>query len=368
MDCPLHMFFGSGLGETEVRAMGFSMRNGVYENHFPMPFWTGARIEVSGIAGRLAVRVAPQRYRPGEAGTFHARYVREFPTTRGRDFVWLDAAGAGKVVGTILTVEPRQPTDRQWWEGDMRTSADGARTPILNGTGHEDDHLGGWSNEFLGTPFTLPMQGCPRVEMQLHTEQYNGNATMYRLWPGITYLSGVRHSVEHGFENGSNFNYHGTVMYYALPGERLVRTDTLVAGDEASARAHELRSLEPLTPEPLTSRFEGDPAAREVTLNHTSHYGPIVFRAQIAAANRGAVLRRVYDQAVGRQMAEVLVDGERVGTWYSPDSVTVRRWVEQDFFIPARCTAGRSEIRVAIVPVVPVPFDWSEYSVFTVLP
>ena len=189
VDCPIGDFFGTGLGQAEVRALGFTGRDGVYENHFPMPFWSQVRVEVTGIEGTLAWRVEPQRYLPGEAGAFHARYLREFPTTTGRDFIWLEASGAGKVVGTVLTVEPRTSADVHWWEGDMRTFVDGLRSPSINGTGHEDDHLGGWSTEFLSMPFTLPMNGEPKSEILWTEPPLNGKSTMYRLWPGLTYLA-----------------------------------------------------------------------------------------------------------------------------------------------------------------------------------
>ena len=273
VDCPLGMFFGCGLGESKVQAIGFSMRDGVYENRFPMPFWKGFRIEMDGLAGELAVHIARQAYRWNEAGHFHAEYHKEHPTTIGRDFVFLERPGAGKLVGTLLLIEPATMNDKQWWEGDLRSYSNGKRTPGLHGTGHEDDHLGGWSNEFLDAPFTLPMHGEPAVEMMTREGQYNGPCSLYRLWPGINYVNGLRHSVEHGTENRVNYPYSGVAFFYANDAWTCQETDRLELGD---ARLAELGPGEE-----LTSGFEGREYRHKITSRHAGTTNLISFSVRL---------------------------------------------------------------------------------------
>ena len=360
VDCPLGMFFGCGLGESRVQAIPFSMRDGVYQNRFPMPFWRGFRLEIEGMNGALSVSISRQAYRQTEAGHFHASYRQEHPTTTGRDFVFLEKSGAGKLVGTILLVEPASANEKRWWEGDLRSYTNGKRTPGLHGTGHEDDHLGGWSNEFLDAPFTLPMHGEPAVEMMTREGQYNGPCSLYRLWPGINFVDGIRHSVEHGTENRVNYPYSGVSFFYATETWNCQETDRLELGD---ARLADLGSGEE-----LTSAFEGREYRQKVTLKHAGATNSLSFSVRLNPAAKGVFLRRVYDQASGRQRATILIDGQPLGDWYAPEQNKILRWAERDYFVPGRFIRGKSSVRVTLAPTPGhPPFDLSSLVVRCVL-
>jgi hypothetical protein len=360
VDVPLGLFFGSGLGEAPVRSLAFCMARGVYENRLPMPFWQGFHLRVSGIAGTLAVALAPPRWSRREAGHLHATYREESPTHPERDFEWLDLEGAGKLVGTVLVVLPPTPETKRWWEGDLRSYADGRRTPGLHGTGHEDDHLGGWSNTFLTGPFSLPMHGEPRTEVtERQGEQYNARTTMYRLWPGIHFLSSIRHSVEHGSENGVQADYRGVVFYYVQPGgPRLVQTDRLALGDTESRRRHRFDATGGWQSSELTSAFEGRDYRRTTRATVLAHSGPARFVLAAPPVNRGCFLRRMYDQKEARQRARILVHGREVADWYTAEGNASLRWAERDLFLPAALTSGQSELLVEVRPRAGGP-EWS---------
>jgi hypothetical protein len=368
VDCPLGHFFGSGLYQADVRSFAFAMRQGLYENRFPMPFGAGFRIETTGLGGTLSVRVGPFEGNPVEIGRLHAAFRREHPTEIGRDFLMLETEGAGKLVGTVLVVEPPTPETKSWWEGDLRSYTNGKRTPSLHGTGHEDDHLGGWSNEFLDTPFTLPMHGEPAVEMLDRNGQFNGNCSLYRLWPGITFLDGLRHSVEHGNENGVNYNYSGTAFWYAFHGVALKETDRLDICEGASRDAHAVTVQNESDVAELTSSFEGCAYRDLVTMTHRSNLNRLSFTAALASSNRGVYLRRVYDQFHGRQRARVSVDGKFVGIWYTAEENRTCRWAEREFFIPEAFVRGKSSVRIEIDPPASTPlWDAAEYRVLCVV-
>jgi hypothetical protein len=123
VDAPVGAFFGSGLGPADVRALAFSMNGRVYESRFRMPFWSGFHLSVTGLSGALRIHVGSARYSRTEAGYFHAHSSESLPTLVGRDFEYLAARGAGKLVGTVLTVHPSSPTTKKWWEGDLRSYA-----------------------------------------------------------------------------------------------------------------------------------------------------------------------------------------------------------------------------------------------------
>src|SRR5262249_40934594 len=69
VDVPLGMFFGSGLGETKVRAVPWTMDVGRYESRLPMPYWDGVRVVVSGLAGKLFLHGAAALEPRAEYGT-----------------------------------------------------------------------------------------------------------------------------------------------------------------------------------------------------------------------------------------------------------------------------------------------------------
>lgn len=313
VDVPLGTFFGSGLGEATVRALPWTMAPGRYESRFPMPYWEGARIAVTGLAGTLSLHLGGPTEPRAEVGTFTAVYSDSDPTTPGVDHPYVDLAGAGKLVGTVLTVEPPAPDVKQWWEGDLTSVVDDLATPNISGTGHEDDHLGGWSNEFLERPFSLPMQGCPKTNIldQPVSGQTNADATMYRLYPGIPFLRRIRHSTEHGTGNGRQARYASVAFLYRQPRVRLVMTGEVALEGPLDGRVH---------------------------------------RLSIARDNAGVKLRRRYDPSRPRQRARVEVDGVTVGLWYVAEGTSAKTSAEGDYFLPPQVTEGKAAIDVRVVP------------------
>lgn len=364
IDLPLLEFFGSGLGAAPVRALAFCIGDSVFESRWPMPFWRGFHLQITGAQGKLALRIGPPRFSPKRAGHLHAHRVAPARTKRGRDFVWLDRQGSGKLVGTLLTVRPPSPQTKRWWEGDLRSEVDGRRTPGLHGTGHEDDHLGGWSNTFLSHPFSLPMHGEPRsVLIETTGVQYNARVTLYRLWPGIHFAGRIRHSVEHGNQNRVQARYGGVAWFYLQPGgARLRDSDRLVLGDRASERAHRFTVEGDVTRARLTSAFEGRRYRRRHRATVVHHTGPATMVLRAPPENRGCFLRRVYDQRKGRQRARVLVDGRSAGDWYIAESNRWLRWAERDLFVPASLTRHKARLKVELRPVDGAPaWTASEY-------
>jgi Protein of unknown function (DUF2961) len=370
VDCPLDAFFGSGLGETSVQAVPFTMAPGRWENRLPMPFWERFRVQITGLPGRLFLRVTGNPYRVGEAAHLRVIWHEERPTNGADDFEYLSYQGAGRLVATVLTVEPPDAArDKQWWEGDLRSYADGRRTPGVHGTGHEDDHFGGWSNEFFSGPFTLPMHGEPRTQILDHNGQFNGNVAMYRVWTGIPFLREVRHSVEHGTENNRTVNESAATFFYAEPRSWLVDSDTLAVCDDAARATHHLTVAGEARPGVLASAFEGRGYRTPVALCHHTHTGAATFDLAVAADNQGVLLRRTFDQARGRQNALVRVGGRVVGTWYIAEQNPTLRWAERDFFLPKAFTAGGTSLSISIEPAADAPpWDAAEYRSLSVVP
>ncbi|MCA9668000.1 MAG: DUF2961 domain-containing protein [Myxococcales bacterium] len=374
VDAPLGMFFGLGRGVAKLRAIAFSCDGRRrFRNRFPMPYWRGFRLEVSGVPAaakaQLRIAVGTQRFERGRAGYFHTHHQPLRLTQRGRDFVWLARRGAGKLVGTVLAIEPTDPDNKRWWEGDLRSYVDGRRTPGLHGTGLEDDHLGGWSNTFFSRPFTLPMHGEPTSKLiERKGRQHNAKISLYRLWPGITFLSEIQHSVEHGDRNRVNARYGGLAFFYALRGgPLLVETDKLDLADAKSRAAHAFKSAGLTVSRNVYSAFEGRAYMTPLTAVALHHSGALRFKLRARADNRGCFLRRLYDQRLGRQRAAVKVDGKDAGEIYAVEGNSWRRWAERDFWLRAELTAGKKELELTITPAAKSPpFNAVQYRLLCV--
>lgn len=229
VDVPLGPFFGSGLGEADVRGLFVGMSSsGTYYCYWPMPFKHAIRMTLQNHSfesgGKFFVEVGytntlPKAEERAPLGYFGARYNRAWPITEPEDYVLFDYEGTGAVVGQVMTVEPVKADRKRWWEGDMRITIDGEDTPRFHGTGHEDEYQGGWSTFWLENPYSLPLFGAPKTENLVNVfGQVNGSTTMYRFWPGkIPFAKSIRISTEHGNHNDTPANYASLVYYYYLP-------------------------------------------------------------------------------------------------------------------------------------------------------
>ena len=369
VDCPVDAFVGSGLGEAPVASVAFTMTPGRWVNHMPMPYWRRARFQITGLGGRLFLRIADNPL--DEARSAHLRVSWRLETLDAGtdDFVVAGFTGAGRLVATVLTVEPPDPArDKQWWEGDLRSYTDFRRTPGIQGTGYEDDHFGGWSNEFFATPFSLPLHGEPRAEILDKNGQWNGNVTMYRIWPGIPFLGEIHHSVEHGSENNRSVVESAAAFFYAELDGWLSDTSFIDLGSERSRLDHHVVGAHPEDWVTSTTAFEGRDYGLQFDLGHAPLAEALSFDLEILPVNEGVYLRRVYDQATGGQRATVDVDGTRVGTWYTVEANTTLSAAERDFFIPGALTRGKSSLRVTVTPLAPGGFDASEFRALCVVP
>ncbi|HXV60027.1 MAG TPA: glycoside hydrolase family 172 protein [Vicinamibacteria bacterium] len=350
VDAPLGSFFGSGLGEASVRALPLGMSpSGPYYCHLPMPFWDGFRIElVSENPERTPaiwweVRVdgdAP--YARESSGYLHARYRREWPTTLGTDYRLLDTDGRGVYVGQTMTVEPLRSEVKRWWEGDLRIYLDERRQPAFHGTGHEDEYLGGWSNEWLMNPYSLPMHGEPKTtELTQVDFQWSAATTVYRFFPGgIPFQRGISVSTEHGTRNSVDAMYSSVAYYYAQ--------------SEAMEKIGEIDVDGPIE---LTSQFEGRDDDVDVTDRGRVVSERSRFTFDVPPGFARFRLRRLFDQS-SPQEAEVWIGGTKAGVWYTATTNEHKRWAEADYLLPASLTAGKERLEVEFRMLRP---GWNEF-------
>jgi hypothetical protein len=80
----------------------------------------------------------------------------------------------------------------------------------------------------------------------------------------------------------------------------------------------------------------------------------------VAPDNKGAVLRRMFDQRIANQRANVYVDDLLVGSFYKAGGNATHKWREEEFVIPAEYTSGKTQIRIRM-RFVSSDNDWNEF-------
>jgi hypothetical protein len=264
-------------------------------------------------------------------------------------------------VGVSQTVRGQQP-GRLYLEGDERVLADGARSPLLHGTGTEDLYLAGWY--YNRGPFSTPFAGHSAHLDGAPGCRYECDA-MYRVLVADAWdhHDGLRASIEHGPDNRFAAHYATTTFRYGRQAPAMRRTDVVDVGNPRSEEAAgytgrgELRRL--------TARYPGPAARRAITDRLRAGHGTVSFRVALDPDNSGVLLRRRADQARRGQAAQVLVDGVPAGTWLQPQGNAVRRWLDDDVLLPAHLTRGREEVEVTLRPLAGgPPWTAARYEVF----
>lgn len=379
VDAPLDDLFGASLG-SGARSIAFGRDGDRFYCYFPMPFSTSARIDVENQSGAPfdgwtfrvgAVADAP----PGARTHFHARARSASLVPDGQDYVILDTAGAGHVVGLVMTAacagvgQCELPIliglNGTHLEGDERTTIDGNRWPQIHGTGLEDVFNGGFY--FATGPVRLPTHGNPAQVASTSPRRPGVNLrSAYRMFLGeaMPFENHIRVAVEHGGTNDVPAEFSTLVFWYARSSAVLTETDHVVIGDPASEAAHGLASAG-RSDVALTSAFRGDASDTAVT---ASGMTATTTRLTVAVdpANEGVRLRRLADIGAGAQVARVSVDGAFAGVWHTTEVNPTLRWAELELELPAALTAGRAQLTIDIdATASPTPWTAFDYTVLS---
>lgn len=348
--CPIGAFFGNSLGYNDMSMllMG-SNTDGWFYNYFPMPFWASAEISLENRSndrvevGFAEVTVSANNYDVLCTGYFRNTpyYTRKY--TPGADSRIGEALGTGKIVAVHVSAHGER-SNIITCEGDVRLYIDGNRTPSVESDGSESYICYGWG---FPTPAEYhPMGGYDGLS--------DNPWSMTRLCVGDSYPfhSGFLFGIESGENNNQYLEHSGTVFYYGRNQVTLIETDRLSLDDAKSKRKHKYVAVGNPRQQEVISFFEGDEDDIELKATVTGFDEYSEFNMAVDAANEGVRLRRMSDQSAGRQLAKVYVDGQEVveNVWYLADSNPWKRWVEDEFEIPAKYTAGKSLLRIKIVP------------------
>lgn len=391
VDAPIGEFFGAGLGKSDVRTMMSSVdagQDGWMTAWWPMPFARDAKVELVNDSGvpiqgaTVEVSHAPKENEDG-VRYFHATH-HSGGTRPGQDWNYLDAKGSGTFYGVThtmrghippgapqatgarpLSANSPQANQRNYLEGDERFYTNGSASPSWHGTGTEDFFESGWYFRD-GTTFSSPMSADPQHENGTNDCQYDCTSASRLLVPdAVPFTNGFSASIEHGPNNDEAANYSSTAYWYGGQPATQHPSDQIDPADPDSRGQHGYTAQGEQTAG-LNSSFEGGKNPTPFERNTTTATGPVSFQANLDPQNRGAVLRRLSDQAQPYQQVEVRVDGQPAGTWTQPLGNKNHRWLEDTFALPPALTRGKPSARIDLVPVQGAP-PWSaaQYTVLS---
>lgn len=361
VDATLGEFFGSGLGENDVRSLFFAMDpKGWYSAWWPMPYLTRATVtlvntsqyKLSGgqaeITSARDLEVAKDLV-TGNSGYFTAVSHRAEPVM-GNDWMVAETTGRGKFVGVSQTMEGLQAggNTRGYLEGDERVYVDGERTPAIYGTGTEDYYESGWY--FNQGTYSTPFHGNSGHEVQAGECKYEcDSAFRLHITDSIEFQNRLTFGIEHGQQNDHPAIYGSTAFLYSAPQFGARETDRLDTGSAQSRTEHQYDDGA-ATQADLTSVYEGDHDDIVLTDEVRSGSTPIRFTAKVDPVNRGVTLRRTSDQKVAGQSAKVFVDGKEVGIWSQALGNDRQRWLDDNYQLPAAITFGKRSLKIELRP------------------
>ncbi len=387
--------------------------------HFPMPYWSEARLELFNtrlsdeIEVEYEIGLNGEAY-PDNACWFRALWRAEGPLRPGEDFCVLDVRGEGHYVGCVLTLasyyqSPRgiPEIDRGFLEGDARFYVDGNRTPYVASTGTEEYFNWGWYDiRPHDTPFVYPTHGYP-----LHMVECHDTSVMYRFHWGdvVPYSRSFRFDLEHGPIGQTLGSYSGTAFFYEkIARPRLVLSDELDVCDARSEQEHAYTCTGEVLVERHTLPYEGSyqipkPEDAPLDKDHVPQLelaprdrpgaikdagrvwsGSVTFTLRLDPENAGARLRRRSYYGFGAngemgsiretpnlthpQRVQVLVDGASAGEWYIPSGHGRETWRDTDLELPAALTAGKEAVTITLTPVGETLWDEYTYWMFSYRP
>jgi hypothetical protein len=270
VEVPLGDFFAQPHGRARTfRSHMVTVNEGMgatygMNNYFPMPFATHALVTIENRSDRPIGGGFPAlwyhiefeahgRPPPDDTLRFHGQWRQEKPTvavgdapnvqlhngtnlTGEENYVALDAAGEGQMVGLVLEVN--NVAGGWWGEGDDMVFIDGEGwPPSIHGTGSEEVFGGGAcpTTEYAG-----PYSGFHMIE----SPDFSGLTGMYRWYvhDPIRFTRSIRWTIEHGHANNFANEYSSVVFWYqrephvpfpALPTRDELRPSLLPPYEEA---------------------------------------------------------------------------------------------------------------------------------------
>ena len=347
VNAPLKWFFGSVDNGGDLKALGVGKIDNTGYCYFPMPFWKNAKIVIENSSDALVdglkveIQYNPAIYEEEQCGYFHA-FVNESDAP-DKKYTCLQSNGRGHIVG----MAKRLPKGGHACEADEVFYIDGRQYPDIYGTGEEDYNNNAWWNNSYNS---YPTHGCI------------GNDCYYRIhYPDfIVYES----SIDMEFETWQPYYITSIVWYYEKDMPSLALSDSIDVGNSASEEEHSYSIVNEMWSEKKRGAYPGKQIYfKEISDDGRAFNGCSRFKMSVDKENKGVRLR-IRTENRGIQVANVYVDGELVTErpWVICKNKSEALWVDADFEIPEKYTAGKKEIQIKIENRPGSKNTWAEYN------
>jgi hypothetical protein len=356
---PVGIFFGSANRADTMRSLPLEVTplpdgRARLVCRFPMPYSRSAEINLLNRShktfaeAKISIKIERDtEFDPAKDGTYFTTMYNEGETVYAHDWLLYEGAGSGWYAGTVQSM-----MQAHYCEGDEHFYIDGAISPQINGTGSEDYYLACfWPNNDFDTPF-----GCVVGDIGIEGGGYYFNSyevpscySRFHLEAPIPFYSGISAKIQHGGLSHIISQYRSLSYIYINPKIRLKMTDYIDVGNSQSESSHKYRSTGTTQEVSLVMNPEGDFFESLLTEDGKYHAeGEISLTIAIDPANKGVRIRRLLDQKVPRQQADVYVDGKFAGTWYWGYENEHLRAYEQDFDINPELCRGKKSLKIKL--------------------
>lgn len=226
INVPLSLFFiqeKEGLNSKSLLA-GLLPDGGGFYNFFPMPYRKSAKVQlIVNEACKVDITTVYEQlnnFNP-DLTYLHINYVKAYPTSPGKRFVWLDVEGEGHFAGVYLRASGKSLNDNSfaatYWtgclEGDEIFEVDGKM--IEHGTGTEDYFNAGWNGLHLRLDHA---QAFPFHGYTLYDASREISRTAAYRWhlpdEVIPFTKHFKASIEVGPKDDLKGNYESIAYYY----------------------------------------------------------------------------------------------------------------------------------------------------------
>ncbi len=326
VEVPVGDFFLSGFGQRMATALPLGRFGDTYYCRLPMPFETGARIEIENESATPIRRIwwriewdAAEDERP-PMGRFHAGWRRDAFAGGGDDFTVLETQGRGHFIGCSLSMQGLAAGGLGFLEGDERIYVDGAADASdYHGTGTDHYFNGGG---YFGGAASTALYGCTLLD------ETGSRCAAYRfhITDTVPFTSRIRVAFELGDRSRYRADYSSVAYWYqAQPGPagpslpsvaaRLPGSRNVLRPSGAIPAEELLPSVEHSGPRPRVRDYAemGVPAAGRCVVAECDSIGAsITLRTHVPLAGRyrlAALLARGPDFGA----TSAAVDGVRIG-------------------------------------------------------
>lgn len=356
---PLTSFFGLSTHGIDDKAPDYLTKSvfaGVDDDlefyfNFPMPFLRYAKISFENKSNNPTPKITVNIIKNEENHTndilyFKTSYVEfDYKETDLRDMELLKLDGCGSLVGVVMSMDTdtTKEMNKQYLEGDEHIYIDNSKTPQHNGTGTEDFFNGAYYWAY-GT-HSKPLSGCMfntrwgKFSQGDESKCFKSSAYRYMLNDRINFHNNLVFNLEHGSWSTPNTSREfGNALFLYYIGKSSP-TETI--------------SLKAQSDEIVVSQYEGYTYGENTALyiERLEKNDKKSITLEIPENTKSIVLKRTLDYSVKNQDAEIYVNNNLVGNWYTPGINEFYKFKTSDFVISKSYFENKKTTTIDIVVV-----------------